>query len=51
MSGQLAFDEFIRLLAEVTSLTTGFRRFDATGTGTATLSYNQFLELVFLTRS
>jgi hypothetical protein len=50
-SGTLAFDEYARLLAELTSLTSAFRRFDPSGTGNANLNYNQFLDLVFSTRA
>lgn len=51
LSGQLGFDEYIRLLAELSSLTAAFRARDPAGAGHATFSYNDFLALVFSARS
>jgi len=50
-SGQLTYDEFIRLLAELSALTAQFRRFDTRSDGTATIRYADFLSLVFSTKA
>lgn len=50
-SGQLSYDEFIRLLAELSALTAQFRRFDTRGDGTATMRYADFLSIVFSTKA
>jgi Ca2+-binding EF-hand superfamily protein len=50
-SGRITFDEFIQVLAELSSLTGLFRAYDPAGTGRATLDYATFMQLVFSTRS
>lgn len=50
-SGQLGFDEFIQLLAELNALTTVFRRYDPEQRGVATFDYGTFMTTVFMTRS
>jgi Ca2+-binding EF-hand superfamily protein len=51
VSGQLGFDEFVQLLAELNALTALFRRHDTTGAGVATMDYASFMSIVFATRS
>ena len=46
-NGTIAFDDFIKCCVSVRSLTEGFMRFDAQRNGTATMTYNQFIEIAF----
>jgi hypothetical protein len=46
-SGQLGYDELVLLMAQATALTNRFRAHDPRGAGFATLSYAQFLDVVF----
>lgn len=50
-SGNIGFDEFVQVLAEVNALTTNFRRQDPQSTGRATMDYAMFITLTFQTRS
>jgi Ca2+-binding EF-hand superfamily protein len=48
---QLAFDEYIQLIAEINALTALFRRFDPSNTGMAHMDYGNFMSVVFATRT
>ncbi len=50
-SGNIGFDEYIQLLAELNALTSNFRRYDPGNTGMVHIDFNTFMTLVFSTRA